>query len=224
MTAESQAGTHRVPLQKGKMGTAALITNTTFTLADRLKIQTERAHRREYTVIGKLMSVHFEGRRNISGLSQSRSLGLDSLSEKQRILWASLAIDWLDHKKAPTIAVSRDKRDYLLPNGITPLPAIPDPRWVPTRAGQIAPRIAQPLVGCPIVGDRACGQIKNSRGETFLVLQPITELALMLFTGGGGFGRLRGLVDPADRTHPALLINEETMQAHFVGGQFGMGM
>ncbi len=203
---------------------ATVITNPTFTLADRLKVQGERTSAREYTVIGKLMSIHWEARRNISGLSQSRSPGFDSLSEKQRILWASLALDWLDHKKAPTIAVSRDRRDYLLPMGLTPLPAIPDPRWLPKRAGEIAPRIPQPLVGCPVVGDRACGQLRNSRGVTYLVIQPITELALMLFSGGGGFGRLRGMVDPADGTHPALLIDPETFTAHFVGGQFGLGM
>jgi hypothetical protein len=202
----------------------AVLTKPTFTLADRLRIQQERSQQRDYIVAGKLTSLVFEGQRSITGLSQSKGLGLDSFSEKQRILWSSITLDWLNHKNAPVLAVSRDHRDLLLPNGLTPLPDIPDPRWLPKKAGDIAPRLRQALVGCPVVGDRACGKLTARDGRVYLVIQPISELCLMLHSVSGGFGRIRGLVDPADGTHLALLIDPEGRQGYFVGGMFTMGM
>jgi len=218
--------------------TAAVLTRPTFTLADRLRIQQERSRDREYTVVGRLTSVLFEAQRNTSGLSQARRRYANSeqskyidgpmapFSEKQTVLWCSITLDWLTHKNAPIIAVSRDRQDLLLPLGMTPLPDIPDPRWVPKTAGEIAPRIPQRLTGCPVVGDRVTDKITSRDGRCYGVLHPIVELQIMLAGVQGGFGRIRGLVDPADGTHLALLIDDSEpgqMRAFFVGGKFQLG-
>lgn len=220
------------------MSAAAVITRPTFTLADRLRIQQNTARDKNYIVVGRLTSVLFEAQRNISGYSQSRpryankeqikhvSDAMKPFSSAQAKLWSSITLDWLTHKNAPILAVSRDQRDLLLPNGLTPLPAIPDPRWMPKSATEIAPRIPQRLTGCPVVGDRVTDKIKDRTGKLYGVIHPVIELCVMLSGMQGGFGRIRGGVDPADGTHLALLIddsNPEQMQAYFVGGKFQFG-
>jgi hypothetical protein len=217
---------------------AAVLTRPTFTLADRLKIQQDRARDRDYILIGRLTSVLFEAQRNTSGFSQSRPRffnpeqakhtpdAMRPFSEKQTILWASITLDWLTHKKAPLIAISRDRQDLLLPHGLTPLPPIPDPRWMPKSADEIAPRIEQRLTGCPVVGDRVRDKITARDGRVYGVLHPVVELCVMLAGVAGGFGRIKGGVDPGDGTHLALLIddsNPHQMQAYFVGGRFTFG-
>ena len=224
-----------------------LVCNTTFSLTDRMRIQRETIRQRNYIVIGRLTTVVFEGQRDTRGLSQSRPRysdarqagrvpeALSPFSEKQAQLWASVTLDWLHHTKAPVIAVSRDRQDLLLPNGLTPLPDIPDPRWVPAHAQSVcpihkggcsqcvAPRIAQKLTGCPVVGDRIHDKITSRRGHAFGVVHPILELCVMLSGSQGGFAKIRGGVNPADSTHMAMLISEDESEGYLVGGQFQFG-
>lgn len=227
---------------------ASVITRPTFTLADRLKIQQESCRNKSYQIIGRLTTVVWEAQRNTSGLSQSRARYMNSkqaehipdalkpFSETQTKLWNSITLDWLNHKNAPTLAISMDRQDLLLPLGLTPLPPIPDPRWMPKHAqhscpksvlkgcaGCVPPRIAQSLTGCPVVGDRVQDKITARDGKVLGVIHPITEMCVMLSgRGNGGFGRIRGGVDPADGTHLALLIDDE-FNAWFVGGKFIFG-
>jgi hypothetical protein len=216
----------------------AVLTRPTFTLADRIKIQQQRFQDKDYIIVGRLTSVLFEAQRNISGLSQSRPRYANSkqasqitdamkpFSEKQMLLWASITLDWLTHKDAPVIAVSRDQKDLLLPLGMTPLPKIPDPRWTPKSANEIAPRIPQLLVGCPVVGDRVRDKITARDGRVYGVIHPVVELCVMLGGQQGGFAKITGGVDPSDGTHLSLLIddsNPHQMQAYFVGGRFRLG-
>jgi hypothetical protein len=225
-------------LTTAAMSAPSVITKPTFTLADRLRIQQERVRDRDYITVGRLTSVLFEAQRDTSGLSQARkryanleqskhvSDAMAPFSEKQTVLWCSITLDWLTHKNAPIIAVSRDRQDLLLPLGMVPLPDIPDPRWVPKTAGEIAPRIPQRLTGCPVVGDRVRDKITARDGRVYGVLHPIVELQIMLAGVQGGFGRIRGLVDPADGTHLALLIDDsepKNLRGFFVGGRFQLG-
>lgn len=217
---------------------ASVLTRPTFTLTDRLKIQQQRVRDKDYIVVGRLTSVVFEAQRNISGLSQAQpryanaeqsknmSEAMKPFSEKQTVLWASITLDWLTHKKAPLIAISRDRQDLILPQGMTPLPDIPDPRWMPKSATDTVPRIPQLLTGCPVVGDRVRDKITSRDGKKYGVIHPVLELCVMLAGVQGGFGRIKGGVDHADGTHLALLIddsNPEQMQAYFVGGKFTFG-
>lgn len=217
---------------------AAVLTRPTFTLADRLKIQEQRTRDKDYIVVGRLTSVLFEAQRDTRGLSQSRPRWHNSeqykttpaamapFAEKQLKLWCSTTLDWLSHKNAPILAISRDQKDLLLPRGMTPLPAIPDPRWIPKNANDEVPRIPQLLTGCPVVGDRVTDKITARDGHVYGILHPIVELCIMLAGVQGGFGRIRGGVDPADGTHLALLIddsNPHQMQGYFVGGRFQLG-
>jgi hypothetical protein len=216
----------------------SLITKPTFTLADRLRIQQQRITDRDYIVIGRLTTVVFEAQRDTRGLSQSRkrwsnphqekhtSEAMAPFSKRQAELWASITLDWLTHKHAPLIAVSRDRKDLILPNGLGVLPAIPDPRWTPKKAGDVAPRIPQLLTGCPVVGDRVTDKITARDGHVYGVIHPVLELCIMLAGVNGTFGRIRGGVDPADGTHLALLIddsNPHQLQGNFVGGRFSFG-
>lgn len=218
----------------------AVIVKGSFTLTDRLKIQQQRIRDRQYRQIGRLTCVVWEAQRNSEGLSQSRDLGsgvATGFGQWKRKTWCSMTLDWLSHKNAPIIAISHDRNDLLLPFKLTRLPDIPDPRWGGFTVAPAAdctkpevPRIPQLLAGCPVVGDRACGQIKDRiSGKTYLIFQPLSELQVMC--GGGkdsGFGRIRCGTCPAERTHSALLVNPEPdseglLEAYFVGGSFHAG-
>jgi hypothetical protein len=214
----------------------AIITKSAITLTDRIKIQQQRIRDREYTRIGKLTCVVWEGQRSTAGASQSGELS-GAFSKWQRKTWCAITLDWLTHLNAPVLAISKDRNDLLIPFKLPPLPDIPDPRWNGPKVAAPAdckdpkiPRIRQLLAGCPVVGDRACGTIKDRvSGKTFLIFQPLTELQVMC--GGGkesGFGRIRCTTDPSDHTHSALLVNVEPdsagcMEAYFVGGAFHAG-
>ena len=219
---------------------STLITRPTFTLADRIKVQQQTVRDKNYIVVGRLTSVVFEAQRDTSGFSQSRPRyhsaeqarqmanqpAMQPFSEKQNVLWSSITLDWLTHKNSPVLAISRDRQDILLPMGMTPLPDIPDPRWTPKTAGEIAPRIPQLLTGCPVVGDRVRDKITDRAGRVYGVIHPILELCVLLGGSQGGFGKIKGGVDPSDGTHLALLIDDSDprqLQAHFVGGRFQFG-
>lgn len=231
------------------MSTAAnIITRPTFTLADRMRIQRERIAAKEYKNIGFLTTVVQERQMSTRGLSQSRSVdrcsnptevgkllstggidpGMLPLSPWQMKAWALLTLDWLHHNKAPLLSISHDRNDLLLPYGLTPLPDIPDPAFVPgpVLVGKTneVPRIPQ------LLEDRACGQIKERSGRRWLVFQPLTELCVTIGKGrDSGFGRIKCMTDPADRTHACLLVDpvpddKGNYPAHFVGGSFHAGM
>lgn len=232
---------------------AHTIIKSNFRLADRIKIQQETIRAKQYIVIGRLTSLVFEAQRSLAGYSQSRARwhnkrqarelanqpGLHPMSESQAVLWAGITLDWLTNKNAPVLAISRDQQDLLLPFGLTPLPAIPDPRWTPAHAqhlcpkstktgckGCVAPRIPQSLVGCPVVGDRVRDKITARDGRTFGVIHPVKELCVILGGSQGGFGAIHGLVDRTEGTHLSLLLDDsdpDRMEGYFVGGRFQLG-
>src|SRR5271156_1438113 len=218
---------------------ASIVTSSPFTLTDRLRIQQDYIRRGEYTKIGKLTCIVWEGQRDTRGLSQENDLGrgmMAGFGKMKRKLWNSCTLDWLNHNRAPIIAVSRDRNDLLLPFKMDALPDIPDPRWMGFKTAPAAdckkpeiPRIPQLFAGCPVVGDRACGTIKDRvSGKTYLIFQPLLELQVMCGARAGkdsGFGRIRWVTCPATRLHGALLVeihpdSEGKYEAYFVGGSF----
>jgi hypothetical protein len=219
------------------MASAAVITKSSFTLTDRLKIQQDFIRRGEYTKIGKLTCIVWEGQRSTVGFSQDKDLAAHAFGQWKRKTWASCTLDWLNHRNAPILAVSRDRNDLLLPFRMNRLPDIPDPRWKGFTVAPSSdctkpevPRIPQLFAGCPVVGDRACGTIKDRiSGKTYLIFQPLLELQVMCGRGkDSGFGRISWMTDPATRLHGALLVNcepdnEGSYEAYFVGGSFHAG-
>jgi hypothetical protein len=234
----------------------AIFDRPSFTIADRLKIQAQRIREKDYIVVGRLTAIHWEAQRNISGYSQSRpryghpdqpKMLADAVakrlmtaqqadaakpfSEKQAVLWSSTTLDWLDGKRGPIIARTRDQKDWLLPQGLTALPDIPDPRWVPDHSSSncpnggcsqcITPRIPQLLTECPVVGSRVEHKITARNGHVFGILHPILELSIVAFgpDGHSHFMRVRGGIDQIDQIKPALLIDDD-MRGFLVGGIF----
>jgi hypothetical protein len=223
----------------------AVVAKPDFTVAERIKIQDEAIREKNYIVVGRLLSVIFEGPRNIAGLSQSRpryqssrqaafvSDGLKPFSEIQAKLFASISLDWLTYKNAPVFAISKDKRDLLLPLGMGALPPIPDPRFTPDHAvaacpntkdgckGCLAPRIPQLLTGCPVVGDRVQTKVTARDGRVYGVISPVNQIMLFMLAGQGHFLKIAGLPD-VDGSHLTMMIDDEN-HAYFVGGRFQLG-
>lgn len=219
---------------------AHIITGSPISLTDRLRIQQECIRQGNYTKIGKLTSVVWEGQKSSAGMSQENDIGrgiMAGFGKWKRTAWASCTLDWLNHINAPILAVSRDRNDLLLPFKMNALPPIPDPRWngfatapAPDCKKPEIPRIAQSFVGCPVVGDRACGTIKDRvSGKTYAIFQPLTEMQVMCGAGKvSGFGRIRWITCPATRLHGALLVmiepdSDGKYEAYFVGGSFIAG-
>lgn len=160
-----------------------------------------------------------------------------------RVVWVSMELQ-LDHKptlkeqyfqgrfdwqnNGPMLAISKDHADLLLPGGVTPLPDLPDPTWVPkvpTQA-QLEDRNWKPQ-SAPMEKqswlDRPCYRF-NAGGDVWVAYQPIMEIWFRPFgvptyahvkckpEGWGGVGR---------RT--ALLVNPKDGSAHFYGGVFEIG-
>lgn len=215
----------------------ALISKTAWSASERMQLQRDRIRERQYTKIGKLTTILLERQMSTAGMSQSRpryssphikpewvSRGMEPFSEWQASAWVLLTLDWLHHRHAPTLAISSDRNDLLLPRGLAPLPNIPDPLWVPKQPGEVAPRMPQKLE------DRASGRIREKNGRTWLIFQPLTELCVFLGVADKwGFGRIRCATDPADHTHAALLVDpaepdrEGYFPAFFLGGTFQAG-
>lgn len=236
----------------------AIFTGNNFRIVDRLKIQAEKIRQRDYIVFGRVTAIHWAAQRDTSGLSQSRPRYTDSgqvgiiedavarrmlssaqadaikpFSEKQNVLWQSTTLDWLDSKRGPVIARSKDKRDWLLPGGLSPLPPIPHPHFVPKHARSVCPagaagcegceptRIPQLYTGCPVVGDRVQHKITTRGGWVWGIVHPLLELSVIVWTpdGHGHFLRLRAGEDNVDRSRPALLIDDRD-RGFIVGGIF----
>ena len=210
-----------------------------FRLADKLRIQQERIRNREYRVFSVLTTVVLERQLSTKGLSQARprwsnpeqekifskgqASGADApFSEWQANAWVNLTLDWLG-KNGPKLAISADKNDLLLPQGLPPLPTIPDPCWIPKKAGDIAPRVKQDM------GTRASGRIYDRTGKMFLLFHPLTELCVLVGGDKGGFGKIKCITDPATRLLPSLLVNPDpmdskgNMEAYFSSGAFQAG-
>jgi hypothetical protein len=223
----------------------SIVAKPDFTVAQRIAVQQGAIRDKAYIPIGRLLSVVFEGPRSIDGLSQSRARyanpaqaasiadPMKPMSEIAARLFASITLDFLTYKNAPMLAISKDKRDLLLPNGLGELPAIPDPRWTPNHAfaacpkssegceGCIAPRIPQLLTGCPIVGDRVQSKITARDGRTYGVISPINQLILFMLSGQGHFLQIKSSPD-SDGSHLTLMIDDQ-MRGFFVGGRFQFG-
>jgi hypothetical protein len=219
---------------------AHIITSSPFTLTDRLKIQQEFIRKGEYTKIGKLTSVLWEGQKSSVGLSQSKDIGTGMMAgfgQWKRKAWAGCTLDWLHHNNAPILAVARGRNDLLLPFKMNALPDIPDPRWTGFKVMEVPaadckkppiPRIPQLFAGCPVVGDRACGTLKDRiSGKTYLIFQPLLQLQVMCGKGQeSGFGRITWM--QSEGVNGALLVeihpdSEGKYEAYFVGGSFIAG-
>lgn len=245
----------------------AFIERPSLGLSDQLKIQAERIREKDYVPVGRLTAIHWEAQRNISGFSQSRPRyghpdqpkafadavvkklmtpqqadAMKPFSEKQMILWSSTTLDWLSPRKGPAIARSRDRKDWLLPEGLTDLPDIPDPRFVSTHSsaacpaprrvkvgagylmgcsGCIAPRIPQLLTGCPVCGNRVQHKITAHNGYVMGILHPIKELSIVAYgvDGSAHWLKVRAGLDQINGRYPAMLIDDEH-RGFFVGGTF----
>jgi hypothetical protein len=223
---------------------AAVITRSTFTASERMKLQLEKIRDQKYRKIGKLTTIVIERQMPTAGMSQSKPRWSNPeqakihardgnfdvpFSEWQLNAWVNMTLDYLHPSNGPVLAISDDRNDLLLPFGLAPLPKIPDPFWVPgavrrgLHAGETAPRIEQKLES------RACGRIRARDGRMWLIFQPLTEICVCIGGKAGGFGRIVCKTDPADHTHSALLVDpnpvdrDGNMEAHFIGGSFQAG-
>lgn len=163
-----------------------------------------------------------------------------------RVVWISMELQ-LDHKpsvaemffqgrfdfqnQGPLLAMSKDFADLLLPDGIVPLPDIPDPAWVPpafkqpTQAQLADPKWKPEPAKPPMVKqswlDRPCHQFKAGT-EIWVAYQPIVEVWFRPF-GVPTYAHVKCKPTAWAGKRTVLLVQPETGKAHFYGGVFEIG-
>jgi hypothetical protein len=181
-----------------------------FSSADVLRIQEERIKESKYKRLGRVVWISME-------------LQLDHKPTPAEVLTMG-RFDWQD--SGPLLAMSLDHADILLPDGISPLPNIPDPLWVPKVPTQEqlenpkwqaanAPMIKQSWL------DRPCSTFGSGK-ETWVVYQPILQVWFRPF-GVPTYAHVSCKPQPWTGQRTALLIQPETGKAHFYGGTFEIG-
>lgn len=192
---------------------------TKLALHDVLKIQRERLRAGEgagYRMIGRVVWLGLE-------------LQLDhEPTPVERLVGGRL--DW--QNSGPMLAMSLDQQDLLFPDGMAKLPQIPDPTWTPPelkrfddgsteadRRDWVAP---QPPLLHQSWQERAVGRFMAS-GETWLVFQPVTQICYRPL-GIPTYGFVTCQPSAWTNTTMALIVNENTMQAHLYGGRFVLGV
>jgi hypothetical protein len=150
---------------------------------------------------------------------------------------------------AVPIAQSPDRSMVLVPsplldrNGRVRLPDLPDPTWrradftdeevvgretidpatgKPTRIQVRDPQKDMPRMIEQSLLARAEGYMANSN---FYVFSPVLSIAFQPEDGGrmlGTYWAIECSFNPADRTHPALLIDAKTGETHFFGGLYNI--
>jgi hypothetical protein len=150
---------------------------------------------------------------------------------------------------AMPIAQSPDRSMILVPaplldrNGRVRLPDLPDPTWRrenfteeevvgretidPATGKTTRIQVRDPQKDLP----RMCEQSLLARAEgymansTFYVFSPVLSIAFQPETDGrllGTYWAIECTFNPADRTHPALLIDAKTGETHFFGGLYNI--
>ncbi len=163
-----------------------------------------------------------------------------------RVVWISMELQ-LDHKPSPAevffqgrfdfqnqgplLAISKDFGDLLLPDGIVPLPDIPDPTWAPpafkdpTKAQLADPKWKPEPAKPPMVKqswlDRPCHSFGSGK-ETWVVYQPIIEVWFRPF-GVPTYAHVKCKPTAWGGRRTAMLVQPETGKAHFYGGVFEIG-
>lgn len=166
-----------------------------FSIDDVLKIQRDRVRRGEFRPLGTAQIIVIEAAKG-------------AMVPQREAQTAGVRLDFMG--KGPLLGLSYDQKDLLICSPIFRLPDIPDPAWVPKKAGKKAPMIAQKLV------DRASGILT---GSTFLVFQPVWQI-MYRAVGFSAFKLVECATDEADGTKVALLIDPASGEAHFYGGRF----
>lgn len=163
-----------------------------------------------------------------------------------RVVWISMELQ-LDHvptiaekffqgrfdfqNEGPLLAISKDFGDLLLPDGIRPLPEIPDPTWQPppirqpTQEQLADPNWHPPVTKPPMVKqswlDRPCHSFGAGK-EVWVVYQPIVEVWFRPF-GVPTYAHVKCNPTAWGGKRTALLVQPETGKAHFYGGVFEIG-
>jgi hypothetical protein len=188
---------------------------TEFEFSSVQQIQEQRIRTQEYKPLGRVVWISME-------------LQLDhqpSMAEK----FFQGRFDFQD--QGPLVAISKDFADLLLPDGVRPLPDIPDPTWVPpafkqpTKEQLADPKWKPTPPVPPMVKqswlDRPCHQFGAGK-EVWVVYQPIIEVWFRPF-GVATYAHVRCKPTAWTGKRTALLVQPDTGKAHFYGGVFEIG-
>jgi len=188
---------------------------TEFEFSSVQRIQEQRIQTQDYKALGRAVWISME-------------LQLDhppSVAEK----FFQGRFDFQD--QGPLLAISKDFADLLLPDGIRPLPDIPDPTWIPPAFKQpTAEQLADPkwkpaAITPPMVKqswlDRPCSTFGAGK-EVWIVYQPIIQVWFRPF-GVATYAHVTCKPTAWTGKRTALLVQPETGKAHFYGGVFEIG-
>lgn len=211
------------------MATSTMVTNSP---ADIIAWQAEQVRNRNYELIGHIWKVVLEASHG-AAVPQQRVANV-----------VGTCLDWYGYENVngknllPRLAQSRDRGTLLLldpvkrADGKVGLPDIPDPNWVPRKPTKLELQTTVPLQKAPMIPQhlyeeqsgqpigRARGQLKGTR---YLVFGPVVQILVRPMVDNklideGWFFQCG--VDKSNGTHMEMLIDQDTGEAFFFGGQF----
>lgn len=169
-------------------------------LAEQLDFRRLAMRDKTFIPIGRMITIRLGVDDNAAYFQEQVRTKLVPITQKQ-----GLILDW--GKDGPQMAqCARDRDVYVFPRGIHRPPAIKDP----VIGSFHAPTIKQDL------GHYSSGVVTGRDGTTFIVLQPVEQVVVLV--GGAGMLIMNGRTHPIDGTKCAMLINPQTWEGHIVQG------
>lgn len=184
---------------------------------DLIEFRRGQIRRREYRPLGRLLRIMFE--------RSDLEVAPTATDGERRALMQLIMLDWLH--EGPNIGLSTDGQDFLVCSPMIHPPDLPDPLWSPIGARteivngmpvmKPQPRLPQRL------RDRTKTKLRGRDGETWLVVQPITNILLQV---PGGLGTIRYVskdsgchyVDACGR-HATVLFDPQRQEGHILFGR-----
>lgn len=188
---------------------AAVMRVPPLNLADAIGQQVTAVRNHHWTPVGHVMRIQL-------GISDESAYFQESVRERIAPItkMMGLTLDW-NQKCFPYLAHMADGKTsrtevFLFPRGIEHPPKIADPRYrrlLPTDPP--VPMIRQDM------DYYSSGQIFGRDGTRYLVLQPVEQIAIVVFSS---MPILRGKTNPANGTKPAFLYSPAKKMGFLVGG------
>ena|ERR1700686_2614197 len=180
---------------------------TDFSLAGMLQYRRDVMRDRKCLIVGKLWAFTIGASDGAAyekaGRRHDRAPGSNQPARANQLM-----IEWPE-EQAPVVARGQ-LGEFFFPFGIAEPPRIKDTYVnVIQDPNKPAPEVAQDLA------DLADGFVAGRDGSQFLVFQPVTSMIIRVVKTLQGF---KGYTDTASGTHPALLLNPISHEAHIVGG------
>lgn len=182
---------------------SSILAATSMTPADILRYQDEARRTMKFQHIGRVKCVVLEAQ-----------LGANTPTPDVTAKMG-VRMDWMG--EGPQLGKA-DGGMLMFTGGVPPLPAMPDPNWVPSKPPEFGEG-GKIVYDTPALLPQPYEQFAKGKlkGTNLLVFEPVMQI-LVHPEGVENYWIIGGEADPGTGTHMAMLIDPETRAGYFYGG------